>query len=255
MDRNTILELMANTVEAQGLAVSLKEKSRWGLRGLHDKEPETLAWIDDMDPDNDMLLDLGANVGVFSVYAALRGLTVLAVEPSPENLQRLMQIAWALKVADKIVPMLAAVGDGLGWKTKVWPLPDNMVGENVLFAKSSDHVDPWAVLMLSLPELLHLIQYPKNIHIKMDIEGNEAGVLERLMWSDVLHIDSRPKSILVETTRHTMRRCETALVRLGFVPWSKYGIPQIPNHSNFRRSKDPGNTTQNDIWIRATHNA
>jgi len=48
------------------------------------KEPETIAWIDDFD-DNGNLLDIGANIGVYSLYAALRGHNVRCIEPDALN--------------------------------------------------------------------------------------------------------------------------------------------------------------------------
>lgn len=50
------------------------------------KEPETLEWIDAFDP-GDVFWDVGANVGVYTLYAARAGKAgrVLAFEPSAEN--------------------------------------------------------------------------------------------------------------------------------------------------------------------------
>ena len=56
----------------------------WRARTSLTKEPETLEWINTFE-DADVLWDIGANVGVYSLYAALRRLTVLAFEPSSAN--------------------------------------------------------------------------------------------------------------------------------------------------------------------------
>ena len=48
------------------------------------KEPETLNWIDSFLPE-DKFLDIGANVGVFSIYAALNKINVIAIEPDALN--------------------------------------------------------------------------------------------------------------------------------------------------------------------------
>ncbi len=49
------------------------------------KEPDTIAWLNESGPD-DIFWDVGANVGVFSVYAAaVRGSRVVAFEPSASN--------------------------------------------------------------------------------------------------------------------------------------------------------------------------
>jgi hypothetical protein len=73
----------------------VKIETRWGVvkflcvdplleyraRTLLEKEPETIAWIDTF-ADGDVQRDIGANVGVYSLYAALRGHEVLSFEPS-----------------------------------------------------------------------------------------------------------------------------------------------------------------------------
>jgi FkbM family methyltransferase len=57
----------------------------WRARTLLTKEPETLEWIDRFD-DGDVYWDIGANVGVYALYAAInRRIRVLAFEPSAGN--------------------------------------------------------------------------------------------------------------------------------------------------------------------------
>src|SRR5881394_2354315 len=53
----------------------------WRARSILIKEPETLEWIDDF-RKGEVFWDVGANVGVFSLYAAFRHATVYAFEPS-----------------------------------------------------------------------------------------------------------------------------------------------------------------------------
>src|SRR5262249_49316387 len=54
-------------------------------RSLLSKEPDTIAWIDGMDNDA-VLWDVGANVGVYGIYAAIRRkATVLCFEPAAAN--------------------------------------------------------------------------------------------------------------------------------------------------------------------------
>ena len=51
------------------------------------KEPETLEWIDRMN-EGAVLWDIGANVGIYSVYAAVsKRANVIAFEPSIFNLE------------------------------------------------------------------------------------------------------------------------------------------------------------------------
>lgn len=56
----------------------------WRSQTLYTKEPETIAWIDGMEQDA-ILWDIGANVGLYSIYAGKKGMNVFAFEPSAIN--------------------------------------------------------------------------------------------------------------------------------------------------------------------------
>ena len=47
-------------------------------------ERETIRWIHSMD-EGDLLVDIGANVGTYSVFAAANKLEVIAIEPESSN--------------------------------------------------------------------------------------------------------------------------------------------------------------------------
>ena len=44
---------------------------------FENKEPETLKWIDNNLRENDVFFDIGANIGVYSLYAASKKLIIL----------------------------------------------------------------------------------------------------------------------------------------------------------------------------------
>jgi FkbM family methyltransferase len=56
----------------------------WRSKSLYTKEPEMIEWMDKMN-ENDILWDIGANVGLYSIYAGRKGLKVFAFEPSALN--------------------------------------------------------------------------------------------------------------------------------------------------------------------------
>lgn len=79
-------------VEAKGKQIKIYcagEVSRFRAQTLLTKEPGTLAWIDQFS-DGDVLLDIGAYIGVYTLYAAVtKGIRVIAVEPSAANFNNL----------------------------------------------------------------------------------------------------------------------------------------------------------------------
>ena len=78
-------------VRARGLAFTL-QCDNWITRYRYDsytsKEPETLEWIDRRLRPGDTVFDVGANIGLYSIYAALRhaDCRVIAFEPEYANL-------------------------------------------------------------------------------------------------------------------------------------------------------------------------
>lgn len=63
----------------------LNSKTEWRYKSLFTKEPETIEWLNGIQP-GEVLWDIGANVGLYTVYAAaLRQAKVWAFEPLASN--------------------------------------------------------------------------------------------------------------------------------------------------------------------------
>ena len=82
------------TVHTRGLRFTLQCDNwithyRWST--YNTKEPETLDWIDGWAGDGQVFFDIGANIGVFTIYAALRHpqARIIAFEPEYANLHLL----------------------------------------------------------------------------------------------------------------------------------------------------------------------
>ena len=76
------------------------------------KEPETLAWIDSF-TDNSIFMDIGANVGIYSCYAAkMKSSKVYAFEPSVFNLEMLARNITLHNLVDRIYIIPLALSDG-----------------------------------------------------------------------------------------------------------------------------------------------
>lgn len=54
--------------------------TRMRASSFETKEPETIRWIN-IFREGEKLLDIGANIGIYSLYSALKGLYVISVEP------------------------------------------------------------------------------------------------------------------------------------------------------------------------------
>ena len=78
------------------------------------KEPETLEWIDRM-PKGSILWDIGANVGLYSCYAAKKcGGRVFSFEPSIFNLELLGRNIFLNKLTDLVTIIPLPLSEELG---------------------------------------------------------------------------------------------------------------------------------------------
>ncbi len=89
------------------------------------KEPETLEWIDSM-PDGSVVWDIGANVGIYSCYAAKhRNCRVFAFEPSVFNLELLARNIFLNELTERVTIVPLPLSDelslnGLNMTSTVW---------------------------------------------------------------------------------------------------------------------------------------
>jgi hypothetical protein len=76
-----------------------------------EKEPTTIAWIKSLADTNDLLWDVGANIGLYSLYAASLNIVVTAFEPVQEYYDRLCQNIECNRLGGTVSPQRAALAD------------------------------------------------------------------------------------------------------------------------------------------------
>ena len=80
--------------------------SEWRVKNFFVKEPETIEWIDNFNNNEDIIFwDIGANIGVFSIYAAAKykKIKIIAFEPSTLNLNILTRNISINNLHDKMI--------------------------------------------------------------------------------------------------------------------------------------------------------
>lgn len=163
------------------------------------KEPETLDWVDSI-PSGDTLWDIGANVGLYSIYAAkARNCKVLAFEPSVFNLELLARNIFINKLQANITIIPIALSDNLGtntfkMSTTAWGGALSTFGED--FDQDGEKfkdVFEYNTLGMSMEQAVSLLNVPLPDHIKIDVDGIEHFILRggNLVLKQV-------KSVLIE---------------------------------------------------------
>ena len=199
--------------------VDMGNTTRMRANTFSSKEPETIAWIESFN-DGDTLMDIGANVGAYSLFAALRGHEVMSIEPDALNFALLnLNVAYN-KFSGKITPYALAMHS----KQKLSVLNTGILEWGA--ARSSfDNALDWqlnhyevahahGIYGISIDSLVEQSGFHPS-HIKIDVDGNENLILEgasRTLSSPELG------SILVELdkTRDDYDSCIKMIVSHGF---------------------------------------
>lgn len=162
-------------------------------------------WIQRRLKPGDGFIDVGANIGVFSVLASHlvgeRG-QVVAIEASPAFHHRLVQQA-RLNGCRNIRAVNAAVSDGPSTLTFVLASSRNM-GANSIVPYDGPAESTFEIDALPLPELLDPQEIANARVIKIDVEGAEGGVVRGLV--PVLGKLRPDAEITVEVTPERMAR-------------------------------------------------
>lgn len=184
----------------------LGNTSIWRADTFHTKEPETLNWIDDMNP-NETLWDVGANIGLYSLYAAKKGMSVFSFEPSTNNTFLLYKNIILNGLSDKIRMMPFAVSDHfLFGKLNLTSL-ENGSAFNVFNSESLDQIQSeeltfktqftQGMIGFSIDELVfeHKMKCPD--HLKVDVDSIEEKII---IGASKTLAQGSIKSILIELT-------------------------------------------------------
>ena len=206
------------------------------------KEPETLKWINRF-KKNSTFFDIGANVGLYSIYAAkLTGANVYAFEPSVLNLEILYKNIDLNKLNEKICIVPIALNNENS--VDRFNMSDIRNASALsTFGKTYDQygnnlkiISFYKTLGMRPDILIKLlnIDYPR--YIKIDVDG-----IEHLILDGLGSILENTQSILIELTENFYEQSEKAT--------------EIMKKYNFIRDKSLDSEhnygkTVNQIWIK-----
>ena len=162
-------------------------------RGCKYKEPNTDKWIDTFFGEDDIFYDVGANIGIYSLYAAKRRkCKVYAFEPLYHNFSTLNRNIFLNDLNDKILAYNISLHDEL----EVDKIYLNGLEEGdalAIFKKGGNAKYIQGSISFSVDELTKYLPFPN--HIKIDVDGNEPFIVRGM--KKVLK-DKRLRSVLVE---------------------------------------------------------
>ncbi len=201
-----------------------KISAYWPNVGLT-AEPDTLRWIDGFAPSAS-LLDIGANVGVYSLYAAAKGHRVMAFEPNPFTFNCLMNNLHINGLSDDIEAFCIAVADRMEMGRFFMGDADPGSTGNVFGAGNKSVIVKQAgsfavsMLALTIDDIVRIKGdgwFPE--HIKIDVDSIEEKIIA---GASATLADPRLRSVLIEIAggndqiRQRGRELIAAIERHGF---------------------------------------
>lgn len=190
---------------------------KWRAQTFFKKEPDTIKWIDAFD-ENETFLDIGANIGVYSLYAASKVSKVWSIEPESLNFAMLNLNIYDNELFSKITALPIALYkeskiEKLNLQSLEWGDALNSF-ENLKdqFGKNFEPMYKQGSYSITLDELIKKIG--KIEYMKIDVDGNEEEIInggENSIKNKIF------KSILIELDEN-LENYEVILNKM-----SKYG--------------------------------
>lgn len=177
--------LSFNWTEAENVKfVTINEHTKYRVESLRTKEPWTMEWLESL-TENHVLVDVGANVGTYSLWAAKnRGTMVYAFEPESQNFALLTQNIYINELENLVKGVNLSLSDriGLSELNLVEFMPGSschQVDSELDFGGTpkTDFVFKQACFSVTLDFLTQNSYIKQPTHIKLDIDGLEPRVI------------------------------------------------------------------------------
>lgn len=227
LTRARIAEYIAPTIDVPVAGASLtffagSARAVHDPAGLYADEPETVKWLDGL-PPGAVLWDIGANVGVYALYAArVRGLRVLAFEPSAATLAVLVRNIELNGLAGLVDPYGIAFSD----ETKLDYLfmahteaghSMHAFGQAETVSGAMEAKFRQAVAGFSVDDFVRIFSAPRPRFIKLDVDS-----IEPLILDGARETLQTVESLLVEVEGENGEAIERRLQAAGFTEDRSY---------------------------------
>lgn len=238
-------ERIIPNAQAEGITwLTPNQHCAWRVQTLLTKEPDTIQWLRQMTPE-EVLFDVGANCGQYSLLAAKAGVRVHAFEPEAQNFALLIRNIALNNLSERCTAWPVALSDHLSMD--ILHLSTMLPGGSChSYGESKDfhgHEKTFPFSQGSISTTLDHFsaKYGPPDHIKIDVDGFEHLVIA---GGDVTL--NRAKSVLIEINTHYDQHMNYVLPRMENLGYT-YDLSQAEES---RRKEGPFKDVGNIIFWR-----
>lgn len=209
----------------------------WRAYTILTKEPETIDWINSFEKE-DTLFDVGANVGIYSLYASKKKIKIIAFEPALHNFKKLKKNIRINKANNCFAYSIALSNKNY---KKNFYFDSNLSGTSEKVSEDSFLKKKFfqKIQFSRLDTLILQKRFKKPNHIKIDVDGNELNIIK---GAKKILKEKYLKSILIEIT-FDKKITESPIIKI----LNKNGFKIIKKGKRF---SGESNYTQNIIFAR-----
>jgi FkbM family methyltransferase len=214
--------------------------SEFRVETFSTKEPETLDWIDSFRP-NSVFWDIGANVGLYTIYAAkTTNAKVFAFEPSVYNLESLVSNIILNEQFERIVivPLPLAdrnqISDFFVSSTAWAGALAHFGSPSPTFYRPEGFIHSFKLPGMSLEGFAHIFDADLPDYIKIDVDG-----IEHIILKGAGSILQSAREVLVEVNSKNEEQV--------------YAISNLMKKNGFELKQDflaPESEVRNELWVR-----
>jgi len=212
------------TLNFQGKDLKFITNSPYPLKRictLEVSEPETIAWLNTISP-GEILWDIGANMGIFTLYAAIvKDINVYSFEPESSNYALLSKNIQLNGLYDKVTALCCGLSNENSIKSLFKYCDFESSGINSVGEEVDAHLRPrkslskQTVITYTGDDLVESQGFPPPQHIKIDVDGIEHLIISGLK-----------KTLLNE--------CRTVLVELNLTLQEHRDVVDILHNCGFK---------------------
>jgi FkbM family methyltransferase len=140
------------------------------------KEPDTVAWIETFKND-DVVFDIGANIGAYSLIMSKYSKSVFAFEPSAFTFAVLIKNIHTNK-SFNIIPLNIALCESRKIGNFIYSSTELGSSSHTLGENAANEAYRQSILSYSIDEFMRDFKIPRVNHIKIDVDGTEFEILK-----------------------------------------------------------------------------